>query len=69
MHKIELFRVAAVLAQDPDHFESMPELSEEDKATIRREKTRECFYFIHFFEHGLTLSTLLRSVESDEGSI
>lgn len=37
----EVFRKAAILAQQPAAFESLPLLDEEDRAVIRREKTRE----------------------------
>lgn len=36
----ELFRKAALLAQNPGDFEDIPELSEDDKIVIRRETTR-----------------------------
>lgn len=39
--KNDLFRKAALLAQNPNDFETMPELSEEEKHVIRRETTRE----------------------------
>jgi hypothetical protein len=39
--KKDLFRKAALLAQNPSDFETIPELSEEDKHVIRRETTRE----------------------------
>ncbi|KAF8152368.1 sugar transporter [Crassisporium funariophilum] len=37
--KIDLFKKGAVLAQNPKDFESMPELTEDDKYHIRRETT------------------------------
>ncbi|KAJ7679753.1 hypothetical protein B0H17DRAFT_1077620 [Mycena rosella] len=37
--QLKLFQKAALLAQNPKTFESIPELDEEDKATIRREIT------------------------------
>lgn len=39
--KVELFTKGALIAQNPGDFESMPELSEEEKEVIRRETTRE----------------------------
>ena len=38
--KIDLFRRAAVLAQNPNDFESLTELTDEDKFWVRREHTR-----------------------------
>jgi hypothetical protein len=52
--KQDLFRKAALLAQNPSDFETMPELSEEEKLVIRRETTRElhlfcfCYVFVKF---------------------
>jgi sugar porter (SP) family MFS transporter len=39
--KIELFKKAALLAQNPKTFEQLPELTEEDKTVIRRETTHK----------------------------
>ncbi|KAF9446294.1 hypothetical protein P691DRAFT_776969 [Macrolepiota fuliginosa MF-IS2] len=39
--KLELFQKAALLAQDPKNFENIPELTESDKAFIRRETTHK----------------------------
>lgn len=39
--KQDLFRRASVLAQNPNDFEHLPELTDDDKHWIRREVTRE----------------------------
>lgn len=39
--KVDLFRRAAVLAQNPNDYESLPELTEEDKFWVKREYTRK----------------------------
>lgn len=39
--KTELFKKAALLAQNPKKFEDLDDLTEEDKAIIRRETTRQ----------------------------
>ena len=39
--KTDLFKKAAVLAQNPKAFEDLDVLTEEDKAIIRRETTRQ----------------------------
>ena len=39
--KVETFRKAALVAQHPEAFETMPELSDDDKYWLRRETTRE----------------------------
>lgn len=37
---IEVLKKGALLAQNPGHFENIPDLDEADKAIIRRETTR-----------------------------
>lgn len=39
--KTELFKKAALLAQNPKDFENLHELTEDDKVVIRRETTRQ----------------------------
>ena len=64
----ELFRKAALLAQNPGDFENIPELSEEDKLVIRRETTRaldsllfcrSLFKFSLFQIAGVNLKTFI----------
>ena len=43
--KTELFKKAALLAQNPKDFERLDVLTEDDKAIIRRETTREFLLF------------------------
>ena len=47
--KLELFQRAALLAQNQKDFETIPELSNEDKEVIRRETTRP---FVPSSENG-----------------
>jgi hypothetical protein len=49
--KLELFQKAAILAQNPKHFEEMPELTESDKEAIRRETTRKVSKLCYSFSH------------------
>lgn len=39
--KVDLFKRAAILAQNPKEFEKLEELDEADREVIRRETTRE----------------------------
>jgi hypothetical protein len=41
-----LFKKAALLAQSPKAFEGLDVLTEEDKAIIRRETTRQSLFFL-----------------------
>ena len=43
-----LFQQAALIAQDPDGFEQMEELTEEDRYHLRREITREYQFGLSF---------------------
>ena len=43
--KTDLFKKAALLAQNPKDFERLDDLTEDDKAIIRRETTRAFFFF------------------------
>jgi len=43
--KTDLFKKAAVLAQNPKLFEELDVLTEEDRAIIRRETTRQFLLF------------------------
>jgi hypothetical protein len=45
--KTSVFRKGALVAQHPESFEDIEELDEEDKITIREEKTRELSIAIH----------------------
>ena len=38
--RLELFQKSALLAQNPQDFENIPELTEAEKEVIRRETTR-----------------------------
>lgn len=64
----ELFRKAALLAQNPGDFENIPELTEEDKIVIRRETTRApdslqfclCLFNFSLFQiAGVNLKTFI----------
>lgn len=48
--KTDLFKKAAVLAQNPKAFEQLDVLTEEDKVIIRRETTRQPFLLPSFFQ-------------------
>lgn len=45
--KTSVFRKGSLLAQHPESFEDIEELDEEDKITIREEKTHELSTAIH----------------------
>lgn len=55
--KIDLFKKAALLAQNPKDFEHLDLLTEEDKVVIRREVTRQ---FLSFFFPKLNSENLCR---------
>ena len=54
--KVDLFKRAAVLAQNPNDFETQPDLSEEEKEHIRRETTREFIIDLRFNSSHVSLT-------------